>query len=48
MSTQPPAPDLFLPYLAESVPKQDDEDLRALQDWLNDLLEYCRDLVFDA
>ena len=44
MSTRPPAPDSLPKYLAEGVPKQDDADLRALQDWIDDLLEYRQDV----
>ena len=45
MTTQPPAPDSLPKYLAEGVPKQDDEDLRALQSWIDDLLEYRQDVA---
>lgn len=38
MSSQPPAPDSLPQYLAEGVPKQTDADLRALQDWIDELL----------
>ncbi len=44
MSTQPPAPDSLPQYLAGGVPKQDDADLRALQDWIDELLEYRQDV----
>ncbi|WP_415383529.1 DUF6788 family protein [Halosimplex sp. TS25] len=47
MSTHPPAPDSLPQYLAEGVPKQDDADLRALRDWIDDLLEYRHDLGAD-
>ena len=45
MSTRPLAPDSLPKYLAEGVPKQDDADLRALQDWIDDLLEYRQDVA---
>jgi hypothetical protein len=44
MSTQPLPPDSLPQYLAEGVPKQDDTDLRALKDWIDDLLEYRQDI----
>jgi hypothetical protein len=31
--------------LAEGVPKQDDADLRTLQNWIDDLLEYSQDVA---
>ena len=40
MPSQPPAPDSLPQYLVEAVPKQDETDLRALQDWIDDLLTY--------
>ena len=43
MVTRPPAPDSLPQYLTGGVPKQDDTDLRALQDWVDDLLEYRQD-----
>ena len=45
MPTQPPAPNSLPQYLAEGVPKQSDADLRALQDWIDDLLEYRQDVA---
>ena len=45
MPTRPPAPEGLSQYLAEGVPKQDDTDLRALQDWIDDLLEYRQDVA---
>ena len=45
MSTRPEAPDSLPQYLAEGVPKQDDESLQALQDWINELLAYRRDIA---
>lgn len=45
MPTRPPAPEGLPQYLAEGVPKQDDTDLRALQDWIDDLLEYRQDIA---
>ncbi|MFC7143060.1 DUF6788 family protein [Halosimplex aquaticum] len=47
MSTRPLAPDSLPKYLAEGVPKQDDEGLRALGDWIDDLLEYRHDVGED-
>jgi len=38
MPTRPLAPETLPQYLADGVPKQDDTDLRALQDWIDDLL----------
>ena len=43
--TRPPAPEGLPQYLAEGVPKQDDTDVRALQDWIDDLLEYRQDVA---
>ena len=45
MPTRPSAPDSLPQYLAEGVPKQDDTDLRALQDWIGDLLKYRQDVA---
>jgi len=45
MPTRPPAPEGLPQYLAEGVPKQDDTDLRALQDWIDDLLKYRQDVA---
>ena len=45
MPARPPAPDSLPQYLAEGVPKQDDMNLRALQDWIDDLLEYRQDVA---
>ncbi len=45
MPTRPPAPDSLPQYLVEGVPKQDDTDVRALQDWIDDLLEYRQDVA---
>jgi len=44
-SPRPSAPDSLPQYLAEGVPKQADADLRALQDWIDDLLEYRQDVA---
>lgn len=41
----PQPPDSLRKYLAEDVPKQDDANLRALQDWIDDLLEYRQDVA---
>jgi hypothetical protein len=45
MPTRPPAPDSLPQYLSEGVPKQDDEDLRALQGWIDALLTYRQDVA---
>jgi hypothetical protein len=45
MLTRPTAPESLPQYLAEGVPKQDDENLHALQDWIDDLLEYRQDVA---
>jgi hypothetical protein len=45
MPTRPLAPETLPQYLADGVPKQDDTDLRALQDWIDDLLEYRQDVA---
>ncbi|ERH03544.1 MAG: hypothetical protein J07HR59_00660 [Halorubrum sp. J07HR59] len=42
MPSQPPAPDSLPQYLVEGVPKQDETDLRALQDWIDDLRGRCQ------
>lgn len=42
----PPEPPESLPqYITEGVPKQNDEDLRALQDWIEALLNYREDIA---
>lgn len=43
--TRPPTPEGLPQYLAEGVPKQDDTDVRALQDWIDGLLEYRQDVA---
>ncbi len=45
MPTRPPAPDSLPKYLVEGVPKQDDVDLRALQQWIDELLEYRQEVA---
>jgi len=45
MPTRPSAPDALPQYLAEGVPKQDNADLRVLQNWIDDLLKYRRDVA---
>jgi len=45
MPTRPSAPEGLPQYLTEGIPKQDDTDLRALQDWIDDLLEYRQDVA---
>jgi hypothetical protein len=44
MANQPPAPDSLPQYLAEGVPKQDDGSLHDLRNWIDELLEYRRDV----
>ena len=44
MAQQPSPPDGLPQYLTEGVPKQDDDTLRALQKWIDELLEYRRDV----
>ena len=48
MAIRPPAPDSLPQYLTEGVPKQDDADIRALQDWIDDLLEYRQDVAAEG
>lgn len=45
MPTQPPAPDLLPQYIAEGVPKQDDQSLHALRNWIDNLLAYRQDVA---
>jgi len=45
MPTRPSTPEGLPQYLTEGVPKQDDADLRALQDWIKDLLEYRQNVA---
>lgn len=45
MVTQPPAPDSLPQYLTDGVPKQNDENLHVLQEWIDDLLAYRQDVV---
>lgn len=40
MASRPPAPDSLPGYITEGVPKQDDQSLRDLQAWIDDLLAY--------
>jgi hypothetical protein len=44
MSGQPPAPDSLPNYIVDGVPKQDDDALKDLQSWIDELLEYRYDL----
>ncbi|MFU1780195.1 DUF6788 family protein [Haloarcula japonica] len=44
MATPPSAPDSLPKYIREGVPNQDDDALRDLQAWVDDLLEYRHDL----
>jgi hypothetical protein len=45
MPARPPAPESLPQYLTDGIPKQDVADLHALQDWINDLLEYRQDVT---
>lgn len=45
MPTQPQAPDSLPGYLADGVPKQDEAELRALRDWIDDLLDSRQDVA---
>ena len=47
MTHQPRPPDELPQYLAQGVPKQDDGTLRALQEWIDELLEYRKDVGAD-
>jgi len=47
MVPQPIPPGGLPQYIVDGVPKQTDEDLRALQDWIDDLLEYRKDLSIE-
>lgn len=47
MPIQPTPPAELPNYLAEGVPKQDDETLHSLQAWINELLEYRQDVPPD-
>ncbi len=40
MKTPPDPPDSLPKYLSEGLPKQNDETLREVQQWLDELLEY--------
>lgn len=42
---QPDAPASLPQYLSEGVPKQDDQALRELQTWIDELLEYRHDIA---
>lgn len=44
MASRPPPPESLANYLADGVPKQDDDQLRALAAWIDDLLEYRHDV----
>ena len=44
MPSRPQPPDSLPKYIAEGVPKQDEAALRALRDWIDDLLAYRRDV----
>ena len=36
------------PYFTEGAPKQDDDTLRALQEWIDELLAYRRNVAADV
>lgn len=44
MPSRPQPPDSLPKYITEGVPKQDEAALRALRDWIDDLLAYRRDV----
>lgn len=47
MAVQPSPPDGLPQYLADGVPKQDDDTLRALQGWIDELLDHREDIAAD-
>lgn len=47
MTRRPTPPDGLPKYLREGVPRQDDEALRALRGWIDELLAYRRDVPAD-
>lgn len=47
MATQPVPPSGLPKYLTEGIPKQDDETLRALQAWIDELLTYRQEIAAD-
>lgn len=47
MPTQPTPPAELPNYLIEGIPKQDDESLRALQAWIDELLDYRQGVAPD-
>lgn len=47
MDTRPSPPNGLPKYLTEGVPKQDGDTLRALQEWIDELLEYREDVAVD-
>jgi hypothetical protein len=44
MPTKPPAPDGLPKSLHEGIPKQGNEELRAVQKWIDELIEYRQDV----
>lgn len=44
MTQRPIPPDGLPQYLSEGIPKQDDDTLRALQQWIDELLDYRQDV----
>ena len=40
MSNGPAPPDVLPKYLSKGIPKQNDETLREIQSWIDELLEY--------
>lgn len=47
MVSQPAPPASIPKYIQEGVPKQDNDTLRDLQGWIDDLLEYRKDVRQD-
>jgi hypothetical protein len=47
MSDRPHAPDGLPKYVREGIPKQSSEDLRAVQEWIDELIEYRQDVALD-
>lgn len=44
MTSKPAPPDGLPKYLRGGIPKQGNEDLRAVQDWIDELIEYRQDV----
>ena len=45
MSSRPQAPDSLPKYIIEGVPKQDNKELRALRDWIDELLAHRQNVT---